>query len=435
MSDIVSALWDPISSGYDDLKSAMKLGLTDILGSITYAFRLTFTYDEEKLNALIEQRRTVLDNIASEYQKQWQDFTQTMGPEFSAMTFFVAPGPYLAAYLSSNSRADLGSAVSALKNAGVPTRTITDLFDLSGIDPLPRDSDDETPGGRGGVSSTSSGAPTRSGIASLLTRTTDGMQKSQLEELLISINRKLAEIYGLRSGGRELSEGQDLIRNMLKNNKNTNTINESVEQSLKSAFSKLPDDSFNINSAKLLDARLELWRELQMIKTAPNKFIEMISKAETIEEITKSYEFLKRNSPVKIEGLEGNPMDRVNKVVGANYNKIKNDKESLKKLIDATGTKVKEMNGNEEEIKEVDAKKAILKVQIIKELENAKKAMKSSEFTQTIKKIEEQANKEFMKGIDVKSLMKLKLDDIQDNESKEKLSRVIQIVKKISEKQ
>ena len=85
--NVVAALWAPISKGYSDLKGAIKLGLKDIIGSITYAFKLTFTYDPEKLEKLIEARRVTLDNIASEYQARWKSFTSSMGPEFSMMTF------------------------------------------------------------------------------------------------------------------------------------------------------------------------------------------------------------------------------------------------------------------------------------------------------------------------------------------------------------
>ena len=178
--DITGALWKTISNSYDDLKGALKLGLKDILGSITYAFKLTFTYNEEKLDELIKNRRIVLDNIASEYQKQWQKFSSDIGPGFSAMTFLMAPGPYLAAYISSNSRADLGHVVSLLKDAGVPTRAISELFDLSGVDPKKRGDDDDT--------------EDRSGLATLLTRDTSGMQRSELERLLREINARLSEV-------------------------------------------------------------------------------------------------------------------------------------------------------------------------------------------------------------------------------------------------
>ena len=166
----------------------------------------------------------------------------------------------------------------------------------------------------------------------------------------------------------------------------SSNLNENLEKKLKASFGGLSSDLFEIDSNKILDEKLAQWNSYESIKSSLEKFIKMISNAETIEEITKSYEFLQKNVPVKIDGLDGNPMDRVNKIVSANYNKIKNDKEALKKLIDAAGIKVKD-SGNGDEIKEIDAKKAILKVQVFKEIENANKLVNSSEFKKSINKM------------------------------------------------
>ena len=413
----MSAVLANLFNRLDDLKDVLKLGLKDIIGSITYAFKLSITYDEEKLNTLIRNRRITLDRIASEYQRQWKQFIDHIGPGFSTMTFLIAPGPYLAAYLSLNARADLGAIVEFLKDAGVPTSYISEIFDLSGVD----SSDDGVTG--------------RDTLALLLTRRTDGTQRSELENILRQINQKLEDLYGIRRedssrsrtppSEERVEEGVQLVRSMLSNNKKV--LKESVYESLtKNAIQKLNDENetisrfLKIDSKALVDEKIAQYKENEEIKNGAKLFIQKMENAKSLEDIEASYELLKK-IPFEIDGLETNPMDRVKKIVDANYIKIKDKKEELKKLIEFAGMTVEDVN----KIDERDAKKAILMIQIKKEIENFKKTLKDGKFNKILDELDRKLDEEFLKDLDLKMINKMNFENsllklIKDVENKNK---------------
>lgn len=404
---IVGQLWSPISSGYESLKDALKLGLKDIVGSITYAFQLTFTYDKKKLEALIQNRRETLDKIAAEYSRRWSTFSKQMGPEFSTMMFFMAPGPYIAAYISSNSRADLGAVVKGLKDAGVPTNAFVKLFDLSGID-YPPSSKERGRDGDNGLDD-----DTRLAMASLYTRNTDGMQRSELERLLRNINSKVSDLYGL-----ERRSASTSVREAVSNNHKTIRLDEGVYNDMLKSFnqvltkhSKEFSATVEIDSKQLLNAKSQELEAYINTCESIDRFIKKIGEASTIEEIEEAYQYLRKNSPFEIDGMEsGSPMNRIQNVVNANYSKVKNNP-SLQKLIDASEINVKESGDSDGDVKESDAKKAILKIQIIKEIENAKKVVSSDKFKNSVEEIKAELYKSFMRDIDVKAIKYLDNDN------------------------
>ena len=82
----------------------------------------------------------------------------------------------------------------------------------------------------------------------------------------------------------------------------------------------------------------------------------------------------------------------------ANFdNCLKSIEEDLQKLIDTMGIS----KGESGKFTEKEAKKAILKIQIMKEIENIKNIIKSGKFKESIEKIDAKLDQDFLKDIGV----------------------------------
>jgi len=390
-------LWNPISKGLENVKKAFKLGVKDLWGALKYAYNITVETDEEKIKKLKTDRKDTLNKLASEYKSLWGDIVETNG-DFATFAMLAAPGPYFAAHIALNGRANLIELHQFCKNAGIPSETIERFLGN------PPESPDDA-----------------EYIKQLmLRRNTSGSQRSEIEEVLQSVLKKISKIMQIENTTVSEYAGVHAIRKKLlqeKNNQDTQESSSPSDELLKGYIRLFQSDEFakaigkKIDNKKILKAKQEELDAYVNALNTPLQFISMIENAKDLQEVSAAYKTL-GNSILKIDGLDNtDPTKKMQAVVDETYQKIKNDEKVKNSFIKGAQIKFDPKKQYSDEQKEEFVKAAIMKMTSAKQLEQIKEVMSGEEVQKSLELAREEFIKSFTDGLDDKLLSSMKKID------------------------
>ncbi len=374
-----SVLWQPISKGIDNVKNALKIGAKDIWGALKYTFDIAVTMDKESIKKIKDKRNAALNKLSTEYVGLWGNIVSA-NEDMTAFAMMAAPGPYLAAYLTTNGRARLHDISEFCKDAGIPSSMLEEYL----------------------------GNPVESEKSleyvkkMMLRRATDGTQSTQIQSALHSIVGKIEKIMKFNSI--EESNGVNKVRSMLLEVQSKNK-KETPEQEIRKGYIKLfQSEEFNkiiqdkIKSQDFLKLKREEAKSYVDALNAPIEFIKLVENSTNLDEISKAYKAL-GNTILKIEGIDRtDPTKKIREEADKQYQeieKIKNEEEKNKvrnALIKAAQIKIDPKKKMDDKEKEGLIKAAIIKVTTAKQLERVKEILGSEELNKTL----EEAKKEFI---------------------------------------
>jgi hypothetical protein len=375
-----SILWRPISKGIDNVKNALKIGAKDIWGALKYTFDIAVTTDKESIKKIKDKRNAALNKLSTEYVSLWGNIVSA-NEDMTAFAMMAAPGPYLAAYLTTNGRARLHDISEFCKDVGIPSSMLEKYL----------------------------GNPVESEKSveyvkkMMLRRATDGSQSTEIQSALNSIVGKIERIMKFNSI--EESSGVNKVRNMLLLEIQTKNKKETPEQEIRNGYIKLfQSDEFNkivknkIKSQDFLKLKQDEVKSYVAALNAPIEFIKLVENATSLDEIPKAYKML-GNTILKIDGLDGtDPIKKIQEEADKEYQeieKIKNDEEKNKvksAFIKAAQIKIDPEKKMDDKEKEGLVRAAIIKANAAKQLEHVKEVLNSEELNKTI----EEAKKEFI---------------------------------------
>lgn len=379
-------LWEPLKGSFSNVLKAIRVAAKDVWGSLSYAFKLTFTFDEKKIEEIKNNRQQTLNNLSEEYKELWANAINS-NPDMSTLAMIAAPGPYFAAYITLNGRQAALTAHNFIKDAGVGSGWFDKFLGL------------------GGGKEPSSNAEKLS--MQILRRDGSGAQASSLHRKLDSVITKLENIFQMQSSKKE---GVQLIRAMLledddKDSTSLDILTKGVTDAMNSEeFKKYMKTKVDID--KIVSAKEEQSKFYESILSAPIEFYRVVKQSKNIEEIFEAYKLLD-NSFLKIEGFDfSNPKKQLEEIASKNYEKIKNNKKSVSEVLEAAG-----VNINYESLDETEKRRvlmsALVKLQSIKELQNIQEHISSPEFEKVLETARADLLNDFLNGISEKEISKM----------------------------
>jgi hypothetical protein len=384
-------LWEPLKGSFGNVIKAISLAAKDIWGSLAYAFKLTFTFNEEKIKEIKTNRQQALNNIASEYEGLWKNVVNA-NPDMSTLAMIAAPGPYFAAYITLNGRSTALGIQNFIKDAGVGSGWFDKFLGLGG------------------------GKERRDKAEDLellwMRRDSSGAQSSALQRKLDSVITKLEKIFQMQSSQRE---GIELVRSMLleKDNEKSSSPLDVLSKGIIDAtnseeFKKIMDKRVDIN--KIVSAKEEQLKSYEAALNAPFEFYRAIKQSKNIEQTVAAYKLLE-NSFLKIEGIDfDNVQSQLADLASKNYEKIKKDEKASKEVLKAAGISIDFSKLGEEDKKKI-LMSALIKIQSIKELQNIQEHVSSPEFKKILDEAKSDLLKDFLDGISEKELDQMKSVD------------------------
>lgn len=401
-------LWEPLKGSFSNVLKAISVAAKDVWGSLSYALKLTFTFDSEKIKEIKMNRQQTLNNLGDEYKNLWAN-TVNSNPDMSALAMLAAPGPYFAAYIAMNGRPAALGIHNFIKDAGVGSSWFDNFLGL------------------GGGKEPSSNAEKLK--MQWFRRDGTGAQASELHRKLDSVITKLEKIFQIQSSKKE---GVELIRAMLleDDDKASNSLDilakGIIDATNSEEFKKYMKTKVDIN--KIVSAKEEQLKSYENLLNAPIEFYKIVKRSKNIEEIFEAYKLL-NNSFLKIEGFDfSNPEKQLGEIANKNYEKIKNDKKAILEVLKAAGVNVDYVSLDSIEKQKV-LRSALIKLQSIKELENIQEHISNSEFKKVLEDAKIDLLNDFLNGISEKELLKMKSIDNSNPYVKVLLSGVERIKK------
>lgn len=389
-------LWNPISKGLENVKKAFKLGLKDFIGAIKYAWKITVETDLEKIKKLKTNRVDALNKMSEEYKSLWGNIVETNG-DFAAYAMLAAPGPYFAAYLTLNGRANLIELQQFCRDAGIPTKTLEKF--LGNPAESPEDAEYIK--------------------RLMLSRGTSGSQRSEIEEALKDVLTKISKIMQIENAPVNEYAGVHAIRKKLLEEKDTEQKQTSSpsDEMLKGYIRLFESEEFakavskKIDSKKILKVKQEELDSYVNALNTPLKFIEMIENAKDLQGVSAAYKTL-GNCILKIEGFDNtDPTKKMQAVVDETYQKVKDNDKAKNAFIKGAEIKIDPKKQYTDEQKAEFVKAAIMKISSIKQLEQIKEVMAGEEVQKSLELAREEFVKSFTDGLDDKLLGSMKKID------------------------
>jgi hypothetical protein len=253
----------------------------------------------------------------------------------------------------------------------------------------------------------------------MLRRNTSGSQRSDIEEVLQDVLKKISKIMQIENAPINEYAGIQAIRKKLleKNGTGEQESSSPSDELLRGYVRLFQSEEFakaiskKIDSKKILKAKQEELDSYVNALNTPFQFINMVENAKDLQGILAAYKTL-GNSILKIDGFDNtDPTKKMQAVVDETYQKIKNNDKAKDAFIKSAEIKLDPKKQYTDEQKEEFVKAAIMKVSSIKQLEQIKEVMSGEEVQKSLELAREEFIKSFTNGLDDKMLSSMKKID------------------------
>jgi len=281
---------DDLYKVFDSIKDVWevtKVAIKDVLSAAVYVYDVAVAVNGEEIAEAKKKFTTRKEKITDLYAGALKSVQERMGKDFHMVAFLAAPGPYLLAQAYDKGPQTAKDVVQFLGEAGMnfemPSR------DVRG--------DPETAADIGAQAY-------QDAILGKKTSYKQADFTARSQEIESALNK----VFGIRS---TTSEGVTGIRNLLREEKDSKSLDDAMKGAQKGLVKFLEDALKDFDMSKvvdptdqksLLDAKQAEAKEYVGILNAPTKFVVAMGKAKTMADVRKATEFLK-GTPYKLEGI------------------------------------------------------------------------------------------------------------------------------------